>query len=325
MRAIWQSTFCLLVACQLAQADDRATIATMRTAWDTRHKQIRSYRYDCRHKDDLVTTEVPNNEPVDSEPYQDESVPPIVVELQTKITFAKSGRKLAYNETGDDWNPHAKVRRIRDYKVAFNGIFNRRLSTSPGVPSGELDRSHEPNDSLTAGVNQTALWIWYSPVDYLRRQSYNLESMSVRNSQANHAGTPCIELLLERGENTPWQGSLYVDPKRDYVPLRFMQKYNEVTRTDLVIDYRRHDAVGYAVSSWQDKQFDYKGRPLHTRTAKVENAAINEPVDDALFAISFPAGTRVVERTPGGSRYFQQQDDGELKPISMEEFLNLSR
>ncbi len=309
----------VMAVSQIAQADDRETIAALRAAWDSRHKQVWSFRYDCQLKEDFVISKVPSGNPFDVGPGLDDSAPRTVEELRRKITFAKSGRKLAYVETGNRWDRGTLKRTVQDYKVAFNGVYNRQFSPS-GIPSGEIDRSHQANDSLTAGADQVALWMWHSPVDYLMRQGYELNSISVRNSQVDYAGTPCIELLLPRGES-PWRGYLFLDPKRDYVPLRFVQERSGVTRSDLSIDYRRHDVAGHCVSSWREKEFDDKGRLLHTRTASVDEATINAAIDDALFAVSFPAGTRVVERTADGKKYYMQQDDGELTPISMEEFI----
>ena len=55
--------------------------------------------------------------------------------------------------------------------------------------------------------------------------------MTITDLQSQVAGHECIELSIPRGSDR-WKGTLYVDPTRDCLPIRFTMALNGVVTVE---------------------------------------------------------------------------------------------
>ena len=189
--------------------------------------------------------------------------------------------------------------------VTFDGLENRLIGRSENRPfaMGLLDSRGEPAEMLTIPGVLVPLWLAYSPSEVLCRVWYRAGKMEVHEPRAVYDGRGCVVLTLPR--STPdWVGHLYVDAKRDYVPIRFVRQYRHKVLSEHSIRYVSDKQVGWVPSQWVSKQYDSSGL-LQVRTSvEITNYSINQPLAGDVFAVEFPRGTHVAHLDGQQKKYF---------------------
>jgi hypothetical protein len=99
---------------------------------------------------------------------------------------------------------------------------------------------------------------------------------------------------------------IWLDPNRDFHPLRFQSKVNGRESYRIDITPRKHERIGWIPDQWHvtwvnSKTGDLKG----SFKCRVTRVAVNETIPDSEFVIAFPAETDVEDRVTGTS-YVQE-------------------
>ena len=310
-----------------ADASELEVAGKVFDAWSQRPKKIRSFQYQC----DLVRTKVAGDGKGIEEPFADrgqDGASNKLEILQGRFTFTMAGEKLAYRETGDGWDEQFARKRPRNVTAIFDGDSNKSLHAAGPIPLGGITKATLPADSLTVSTNIIAILWTHSPVRQLERQAYHVQQMTVRESHIQCDGIDCMQLSIPRGKpgsKNKWTGFVYVDPAREYLPIRFVQELNGQRRSAYSIKYVPDSQIGWRISEWTEDRFDETGRLDYTLSGRVTACMINKPVSDDTFAIEFPIGTHVVERDGVAEKYFIVEGGEQRKYIPQSEYGALER
>jgi hypothetical protein len=297
---------------------DNVTVEQVRAAWERRRESIRSFQYECELEEYLVKGSL-NNVVEPSNKPRGKDVPNEDLILHSTIAFALSGSKIACCEEGEQWDEDSGSIEIRKFRSTFDGIQNKTLFDEAPLAEALVDSGGKAADALTVDVNLIAIWLAYSPADLLQRLGCNSDRMRVSDLHGFRDGHNCVELSMPR-RNPAWRALVCVDPSRDYVPLQFTMKKDDVLRSDRSIQYVRDEQVGWRVSAWHEKRFNTSGGLERSSSGEVKRFSINQPLGDEVFRFQFPEGTHVVEGHGDTAKYYIALGDGKKREIARKEF-----
>jgi hypothetical protein len=295
-------------------------LESIQKSWADRRESIKSFYYKC-------TLEETINLPVASvvDPFKYGGVDPAdkfgEATLTKALLYAFDSGKFAYQEEGVGWNPQLKkVASTRSISVANPTGVMTLLQTNE-ILHGSIDKRtwDGPAPSVILTARQGPFVLAFDPKLRLKRLGYDMNGMRIVDDRAFRRGHACSEVKLTRvGQGPTWIGLLYVDSSRDHIPISFIEQHQGATVSELNIEYAPL-GTGWAVSSWREVRFDSDGSIERTEKGAVNERTINTAIDPQLFELSFPTGTRVVERSDGGKKFFIKDADGSLKPVKQKE------
>lgn len=87
----------------------------------------------------------------------------------------------------------------------------------------------------------------------------------------------------------------WLDPARDYIVLRehIVSGGRDVAHIDFT--YRSDPRAGWLPDGWTERQLGQYGCFVYSRTSKVAQYTVNEPLPALTFQIKFPAATRTFQ------------------------------
>lgn len=306
-----------------AQADD---LQTIRDAWRKRHDAIKSFHFECELEETRMIWVAGSDGLFDEPKDKEAGKEPIV--LLSDLTFNMSKGKFAYVKEGETWDGPTSERIKNDWQTCFDGVqctcfLKGRYCDSVNIEIGVDLRNSFCGTSIGTGP----LRLWYSPSrflsdipDLLHGAKISGQDITVRGVDNQGEGRKCIELTI------PFKGSdfvysLYVDPTRDYLPLKYISRKNGLTiRRETTVDYVPHDRVGWVASKWKQSYFEDSGELESSYVCNVRNATVNEPIDEKLFRLEIPVGTRIAEKKDGHTKYYIQEANEKRRQVSEEEF-----
>jgi len=329
--AAWRWRICAAVLLSFilpsaSPADDRRIIEEIQAAWRARHDAIKSFTYECRIKESLFNIKRygPFDDfsgSVDGEVSRGKtSVPRIDLEKTLTIRFADG--KISLMLEGERWDHASESRKYSLYHVAFDGSHNRSLLDGRLMTSGKVEKASEPTTSITRSTRLVAVYLWFSPLDILSGLGFQLEKMTVSDPHATVDGRDCVELLIPRG-NKASRGVLYVDPSRQYVPVRLSWFYKGLVVSEQSIRYSPDPQVGSVMSAWMNTQKTETGHLQRIISNEVTRSRINEPLTIGDFTVDFPPGACLVEHDGNEKEYFLVLDNGERRTITQQDFENM--
>ncbi|GEM_PF-5191332 len=168
-------------------------------------------------------------------------------------------------------------------------VFDGRTRTDY-FPSGEAFPSahitqEEASSSTGRHVRTLPIRLVFRPLDG-KLGVFDPGKLATTGLKAEVGEARC--LILKNGEDQVW-----VDPARDYIPLRWYQKRGGVTYWFIEIDYELDKEHGWMPIKWKNVALNPAGDILDSVTAIVSNYRINRMVPDKEFRVEFPAGTWV--------------------------------
>jgi hypothetical protein len=325
----------ILVVAAFAVADEPAAqtkvpplLADVEEAWRSRSDRIRSLEIDA----EITTTlfNVKRYEPFDpfsgtndGDPDYGETVVG-EIDLVKKLAFCRSGDKLAFVLSGEQWDHSHEARKYFYQSSAFDGSQTIRIHEGRHVTFGEIATSDKADKSLAASAVLVPVYLWNSPADFLDGQGYKLARASVNPQPVKCDGVPCVELSMQRTGGR-WQTSLYLDPARDFIPLWFCQTFGGKVMADRQMRYQANAQIGWTLASWSDVQHTERGSAESLTTANVTRVAVNQAISDDRFSTKFPAGTQVTEEIAGRKTYSVVRADGSRQPITEDEVGRIQR
>lgn len=86
---------------------------------------------------------------------------------------------------------------------------------------------------------------------------------------------------------------VWVDPDRDFLPLRILEFADEMPFFQIDITYSPHETAGYAPASWKCTIMNVNGELSATETVTVEEFDTTTPMSDDTFRMDYPPGSTV--------------------------------
>ena len=257
---------------------------------------------------------------VDSSPLKKASTarPDVAFGYKTRLILDHKSRVLLDYE-GKRWSPE-KADYVESRTVtAFNGTV--RIDY---FPSGEkFPSAHitQQDKALKAGRHVRALPLRMA----FRATDANLGVFDPKKLATSHlkgqVGAVRCD-ILKHGADEIW-----VDPARDYIPMRWYEKRGGVTLWFIDIDYIFDKRHGWIPSEWKIVSLTDAGQIIDSIPGLVTEYTINAPVADACFQIDFRPGTwvqnyitneRYIQRESGAKRVIP---DGEYDGTNYETIL----
>jgi thiol-disulfide isomerase/thioredoxin len=179
-----------------------------------------------------------------------------------------------------------------------------------GVDTRELWLTDDPNNrggilNITAGSNQQRN-VWEAGDGYLRLVFRPLDpnfgglsvaelrdpaKFRVRKQKGKIAGVACV--VIETEQQPGMQISYWLDPARDYIPLRWHWTNNGEDRERLEISYRADPTCGWAPDGWTDSTVRMGGGVYDPITDTVTEFTVNQPIPASDFQIETSPNVKV--------------------------------
>jgi hypothetical protein len=176
-----------------------------------------------------------------------------------------------------------------------------------GFPSYHL--SAAASAEFVRHVRLVPLRLALRPLDP-RVGCFTAGELTLTDQQGMVDGKACLVLKHPRG-------TVWVDPARQFIPVRyFAVDQGKVTR-QLEIDYDPDGVAGFLPKAWKDVRLLPAGVVEDSVTATVTKTALNRPLPDDTFEVQYPEGTWV-RNYDTGERYIQRKHD--KRPIPPGEY-----
>lgn len=123
--------------------------------------------------------------------------------------------------------------------------------------------------------------------------SFALSSAVIDKEVRKIGDIDCLVLILKEKDQALITTEVWVDPDREFVPLRILTRRNQVLTRQFDVTFNAHPTVGYALAAWQFKSMKSNGKPSAIEDVTVQVFDADTPIPDAQFRIQFPPGATV--------------------------------
>jgi thiol-disulfide isomerase/thioredoxin len=269
----------------------RATLAAIADAWIRRQTTAKSFKFS----------------------WQREVLPSVGggTFRKTAHSLAIDGAKLATAASTPGWTPPKPqpAGRPRDdrfgkrgwavyeWKEVHDGATCRRLSFSERPDDhGFVSISNDSSDRDLGSPGDRELLLVYRP---LHPKFGRLDEAELRDPAKFHivAGTKKIGdvacVVLENERHPGMHDYYWLDPARDYLPLRESRTLNGEDRQRTEFTYRFDPRDGWVPTGWSDQSVGEGGALLGPYTDSVSEATVNRPLPASEFEIEAPRKARV--------------------------------
>ncbi|MGC1274333.1 MAG: hypothetical protein WBC44_11555 [Planctomycetaceae bacterium] len=127
------------------------------------------------------------------------------------------------------------------------------------------------------------------------------ERWHLESSDRRIGDVSCIVIRQDWPE-VPIVDEFWLDPAREFLPLRTIQIVEGKPRITTDIEYQRDEEHGWVPSGWRIVYVGEKGDLRETSEITVTHYEINQPIPHEEFVITFPAGAVVEDRRRSESK-----------------------
>lgn len=171
---------------------------------------------------------------------------------------------------------------------AYDGTRHRSLTNNASGVVRELDAFDGWNN-----IHMRGLFLNVRP---LRPEMFgpDPDAWSIDDRSAVIDGRTCVVIVrpLKVFEHR-YVHRAYLDPAREYVPLRFESVLNGKLHAQVDMTYARTEPPAWVASSWRSVL--YAGDRIHAQSQNdLEKVVLGPEIPDSAFTIDYPPGTRVV-------------------------------
>lgn len=197
---------------------------------------------------------------------------------------------------------------------AFDGENQQSYSDRSGRPGYPSQGAIKPLAKFREWEN-TALLPLFFAVRPLRQEAFgpNPSGWREEDRPAVVGGVRCLVIAKRPPETPPEFGHViraYLDPARDFIPLRVESAMRRGRSVRLDVVYERGDPPRWVPSEWSSVWLKRDGTTADETRCSLKDVTLGQPVADERFVITFPAGTTVVDERAGRSEVFVVQPDG---------------
>lgn len=189
--------------------------------------------------------------------------------------------QLAFNKAGIPFH--------RTNRMAFDGL--QQLSLSDPTPDFKLPqgRIYQQNAArITFNLLDLEPLLQCYRLGDTRIRGVELDGYAIDLKSSEVDGVPCVVLAsASRGRK------LWLDPQREFLPLRSTHEVNGVLRRQTDYSYVKDLDHGWVLAGWRIRKHEGQGRQEFSRIATVVDYEINPELGPAEFQIAFPPGTLI--------------------------------
>jgi hypothetical protein len=273
-----------------ASADDAATLKAVFDAWARRQEQTRSAKFEwTMEASEVYDFPFPEEHSREGTPKRGD-----MVRFQKTASMRLDGDKVDYRVRIPDGS---RLSMAPFHRSASDGTVSQEYNESgdSSIHSSGIIRP-KPHAFDTNSVYNRPILLTYRPLHPtilgLRRDQYRIAAVS-----GTIDGHSCI--VVEETGDGPIRKSYWVDPKREYIVLRYASKVEGKDRTRQDIQYEQRGDYGWVPVYWKTVALRESGRFDESTECRVTNCSVNEPLAAAEFQITFPAGTMVLDEVHG--------------------------
>ncbi len=182
----------------------------------------------------------------------------------------------------------------------FDGATTRSLSVSddPQRPGGILDIT-AGSRALDGGPPIDHLTLVFRPFDARFKDSKVAElrdpaRFRVRKQRGHIGNVACVVIESEPGRGTLL--SYWLDPARDYLPLREHRMEDGEDRERVDFSYRADPTCGWALAGWTHANVGAGGSLWAPRMDTIIEFTVNQPIPASDFQIDPPLNVKVQDR-----------------------------
>lgn len=280
-------------------------------AWESRQGRVKSFdlawtgvEYQRIDKTILLLTQGDNLPQSSKKPPADSTLP-----IKGRFVLDADGRSRM-DQAGQTWS----LREGKFVDTSSITIFDGKIRKSffptslRGFPSAHIGKGSVAE--VGRHVLTLPVCLLYRPFDGALGE-FKPGGLVLTDARGVVEGRSC--LVLRHGDNVVW-----VDPERDYIPVRFFQYRRGAVYWSVEINYRTDDQLGWVLSGWKDTRLSVKGTIDDAVTATVTKAAINTSISDDTFEVDYPDGTEVSNLLT--DEWYILREGGHKRPILPGEF-----
>jgi len=207
-----------------------------------------------------------------------------------RMTFTTDGSgRIRLEDYGKDWSDKQEAYVPKETKDVFDGQL-RRVFFPKG---GEFPNAHVTSTEACASARDIRLFpirLAYRAFDttmgVLDEAGLTLtETKSIVDDRS-------CRVLRQRGD---WfEHTIWVDPARSFVPLRYTRSRQGVVRTQVEISYSEDKEYGWVPTSWNIVLLNKQTSNIQESwSGTVTEYKLNHPIPDVTFQLTYPPGTWV--------------------------------
>ena len=230
-------------------------------------------------------------------------LPPTDSEFQQFHTLAIDGHRTSHFGAIRMYGKEGEL--VYDQtRVTFNSEECLSLSLpnqSRHYPYGRIYPENHPNNELSLLAIEPILHCF---------RLLDPDWKVVRHDNYSFSTEPLNEYVVysEQGASRPLKHVFWLDPKRNFLVVRF--ELHDQRRTGLLrqtdFEYQEDPDHKWQLSGWKFQSFSLNGTLDKTISAKVTKLEINPDLPDSEFTISFPEGTYVDNLREGRNYVIKQ-------------------
>ncbi|MFM7057850.1 MAG: hypothetical protein ACKO2P_13100, partial [Planctomycetota bacterium] len=119
-------------------------------------------------------------------------------------------------------------------------------------------------------------------------------SRAVIDSEVRKIGdVECIALRVDEKREELMTTEVWVDPNREFVPLRILTRRNQIPTRQFDLTFQAHPKAGYAIASWTFKSIRSNGELLLSEDVSVQVFDTDTPIPESQFRIQYPPGATI--------------------------------
>lgn len=284
----WLIAVGLLSNCLIAPTlSEGSELDSVIEAWDRREQEVHAFQFSwsgvqfqVKGADPLVTV---------TDPLADK-IPPADTSFDIQMSLAadRNGRvRLEYH--GSIWSKEQNGYVPKATVHVFDGKQRQTFFPHGGRP---FPRVFIEGDTLADMVRDTRVGpvrMVYRPFDEAMGM-FDRSSLALTNQVGDVDGRECLVL---RHSSEVFQESIWVDPSRAFVPVRYYLRYEGTIREQIEISYSPDEQYGWVPVSWNVAHLDEEGGVRISWSGTVTEHSLNQPIADSVFRITYPPGTWV--------------------------------
>lgn len=269
-----------------ALADER--IEQIRQSWDARRERSKQLHL----KLSSVRVETPPPREISDADRAAGRVGPRPHRLTTDMWFSDDRIAIAIERDPKEvpWLP------AKDYYVhtAEGSQYIHAGTASHGFDARSIGGVSEKQRVARFGL----YWVFFPPMLSYRAAesgalSFALSSAVIDKEVRKIGDVDCLVLILKEKDQALITTEVWVDPDREFVPLRILTRRNQVLTRQFDATFNSHPTIGYALAAWRFQSMKSNGELSASEDVTVQTFDAEAPIPDAQFRIQFPPGATV--------------------------------
>ena len=204
-------------------------------------------------------------------------------------------------------------------KTVINIFNNQEEITSFPIASGgnsfpSFFISKKSTSTVGRGLKAKAIRITYRPFD-AKIEQFDQSKFEMTEEEGVVDGRRCL-VLWHKGKNSGV--SVWVDPSRDFIPLRYYESRWGMPTTEVQVSYLKDGQHGWVPKSWKISCLEDTGRVSQSWSGTVDSWSLNERIPDSAFKVAPVVGSWV--RDYRNDETYILLEGGKRRPILKGEF-----